>query len=216
MQSDRFFQSTRGKIVAELRQRNTASAVDLARAFGLSPNAIRQQLVVLERDGLVEERSVRRGPTKPTFEFSLTAAAEKLFPQQYDKMLGAVLREVREQSGTDGVNKIFAGIAKRAAGHASARVTDHTPEGKLAALTEQLRENGVRAEYNLIDGGFELHEHNCPYSSLVSEHPEVCSVIHHVLDEVVGGEHRQTESLATGGKACRFEVQVTATERSAL
>ncbi|MDQ6931259.1 MAG: helix-turn-helix domain-containing protein, partial [Candidatus Eremiobacteraeota bacterium] len=69
MQPDRFFQSTRGKIVAELRQRHSASAVDLAQAFGLSPNAIRQQLVILERDGLVEERSVRRGRTKPTYEF---------------------------------------------------------------------------------------------------------------------------------------------------
>ena len=207
MQSDRFFQTTRGKIVAELRRRHSASAVDLAHEFGLSPNAIRQQLVVLERDGLVVESSVRRGPTKPTYEFSLTPAAEKLFPQQYDKMLSAVLREVREQSGTDGINKIFAGIAKRAADQTNAKTPSASPEGKLAALTDRLREHGVSAEYNLIEGGFELHEHNCPYSSVVSEHPEVCSVIHNVLDVTVGGEHRQTESLATGGKACRFEIR---------
>jgi len=207
MQSDRFFQTTRGKIVAELRRRHSASAVDLAHEFGLSPNAIRQQLVVLERDGLVVETSVRRGPTKPTYEFSLTVAAEKLFPQQYDKMLSAVLREVREQNGTDGINKIFAGIAKRAAEQTNSMAASATPEGKLAALTDHLREHGVSAEYNLIEGGFELHEHNCPYSSVVSEHPEVCSVIHNVLDATVGGEHRQTESLATGGKACRFEIR---------
>ena len=206
MQSDRFFQTTRGKIVAELRRRHSASAVDLAHQFGLSPNAIRQQLVVLERDGLVVETSVRRGPTKPTYEFSLTPAAEKLFPQQYDKMLAAVLREVREQNGSEGVNKIFAGIAKRAAAQTNAKATSATAEGKLSALTDHLREHGVAAEYNLIEGGFELHEHNCPYSAVVTEHPEVCSVIHNVLDATVGGEHRQTESLATGGKACRFEI----------
>ncbi|MDP9023858.1 MAG: hypothetical protein M3N13_00600, partial [Candidatus Eremiobacteraeota bacterium] len=175
--------------------------------FGISPNAIRQQLVVLERDGLVVETSVRRGPTKPTYEFSLTPAAEKLFPQQYDKMLSAVLREVRAQNGTEGVIKIFAGIAKRAAEQTNAKAGDPSAEGKLAALTQHLRENGVSAEYNLIEGGFELHEHNCPYSSVVSEHPEVCSVIHSVLDATVGREHRQTESLATGGKACRFEIR---------
>lgn len=207
MQADRFFQTTRGKIVAELRRRHSASAVDLAQAFGLSPNAIRQQLVVLERDGLVVERSVRRGPTKPTYEFSLTADAEKLFPQQYDRMLSAVLREVKEQSGPEAVSKIFAGIAKRAADASQAGVSDHSPEGKLAALTGHLQRNGVSAEYNLIDGGFELHEHNCPYSSVVKDHPEVCSVIHNVLDATVGGTHVQTESLATGGKECRFEIK---------
>ena len=100
MHVDRFFQTTRGKIVSELRRRGSASAADLARSFELSPNAVRQQLMVLERDGLVAEKSVRRGPTKPTYEFSLTSEADKLFPQGYDKMLTAVLREVRHQFGT--------------------------------------------------------------------------------------------------------------------
>src|ERR1700729_722231 len=82
MHADRFFQTTRGKIVSELRRRGSASATDLARSFGLSPNAVRQQLIVLEHDGLVAETSVRRGPTKPTYEFSLTPDADKLFPQR--------------------------------------------------------------------------------------------------------------------------------------
>jgi predicted ArsR family transcriptional regulator len=207
MQADRFFQTTRGRIVEELRRRKSASAVDLAHHFGLSPNAIRQQLVVLERDGLVLEKSVRRGPTKPTYEFSLTADAEKLFPQNYDKMLGAVLRELRDQYGEEGVAKVFDGISKRTVAKAKERVTAASTEGKAAQLTQVLREGGVIAEYSLIDGGFELREHNCPYSEVAKEHPEVCSVIHHVLDETIGGKHVQTESLATGGAQCRFEVK---------
>lgn len=209
MQADRFFQTTRGRIVEELRRRKSASAVDLAHVFGLSPNAIRQQLVVLERDGLVVEKSVRRGPTKPTYEFSLTSDAEKLFPQHYDKMLGAVLRELKEQYGQEGVAKVFDGIAKRTVAKAKERVTAGSTAERAAQLTQVLREGGVVAEYNLIDGGFELHEHNCPYSEVAKEHPEVCSVIHHVLDETIGGKHVQTESLATGGAECRFEVKAT-------
>lgn len=207
MQVDRFFQTTRGKIVAELRTRQTASAADLASIFGLSPNAVRQQLVVLERDGLVVEKSVRRGPTKPTLEFSLTPAADKLFPQQYDKMLSAVLREVRERYGPPGVEQIFDSIARRAVEKTKLKVNAGDTEGKLAQLTGVLRDGGVSAEYSLIDGGFLLTEHNCPYSDVVKEHPEVCSVIHHVLDETVGGEHRQIESLASGGKSCKFELR---------
>ncbi|MDP9110804.1 MAG: hypothetical protein M3M96_04145 [Candidatus Eremiobacteraeota bacterium] len=209
MQADRFFHSTRGKIATELRSRRAASAVDLAQAFGLSPNAIRQQLMALERDGLVAEKSVRRGPTKPTHEFSLTPAGEKLFPQQYDKMLAAVLREVREQFGSPGVAQVFDGISKRAVSKAKSRLTGREPETKVAQLVEMLREHGVVADYSLIDGGFQLHEHNCPYAEVVKEHPEVCSVIHTVLDEAVGGQHVQTESLATGGGQCRFELKVS-------
>ncbi len=206
MHADRFFQTTRGKIVSELRRLGSASATDLARSFGLSPNAVRQQLVVLERDGLVAERPVRRGPTKPTYEFSLTADADKLFPQAYDKMLSAVLRELREQFGGAGVQRVFDGLSRRAVERARLSVTASEPEERVAQLTEMLRKNGVVAEYSLIDGGFALHEHNCPYSSAAKEHPEVCQVIHHVLEETLGGEHAQTESLAQGGKECRFEL----------
>ena len=206
MHADRFFQTTRGKIVSELRRRGSASAADLARSFGLSPNAVRQQLMVLERDGLVAEKSVRRGPTKPTYEFSLTSEADKLFPQGYDKMLTAVLREVRDQFGTAGVEQIFDGLSRRAIERARLEVTAVEPEQKVAQLTEILRKSGVVAEYSLIDGGFAIHEHSCPYSSVAKENPEVCNVIHHVIDETIGGSHEQTESLAHGGKECRFEL----------
>ncbi|MBV9719872.1 MAG: helix-turn-helix domain-containing protein [Candidatus Eremiobacteraeota bacterium] len=207
MHADRFFQTTRGKIVSELRRRGCASATELANSFGLSPNAVRQQLMVLERDGLVVETPVRRGPTKPTYEFSLTPEADKLFPQAYDKLLTAVLHEVRSQFGTAAVERVFDGLSRRTIERARSTVTATDPEEKVAQLTEMLRKSGVVAEYSLIDGGFVLHEHNCPYSSAAKEHPEVCQVIHHVLDQTIGGEHVQTESLARGGKECRFELR---------
>jgi len=85
-------------------------------------------------------------------------------------------------------------------------VTSDEPQERVAQLTEMLRKNGVVAEYSLIDDGFVLHEHSCPYSNAAKEHPEVCQVIHHVIDETIGGRHEQTESLAHGGKECRFEM----------
>jgi|HubBroStandDraft_5_1064220.scaffolds.fasta_scaffold04767_2 predicted ArsR family transcriptional regulator len=206
MHSDRFFQTTRGKIVSQLRRLGSASAADLAAEFGLSPNAVRQQLTILERDGLVAETSVRRGPTKPTYEFSLTSEADRLFPQAYDKMLSAVLREVKDQFGAPGVAKIFDGLSKRAVERARLEITAVRPEEKVAQLTEMLQKNGVVAEYSLIDGGYVLHERSCPYFDAAKEHPEVCQVIHHVMDETIGGDHVQTESLASGGKECRFEL----------
>src|SRR5262249_5312528 len=135
MHADRFFQTTRGKIVSELRRRGSASATDLARSFGLSPNAVRQQLMVLERDGLVAETRVRRGPTKPTYEFSLTPEADKLFPQAYDKMLTAVLRELRSQFGTAGVEQVFDGLSQRAIERARLAITATDPEERVAQLT---------------------------------------------------------------------------------
>ena len=203
---DRFFDSTRGKIVGALRSRGAASAFDLAAEFALSPNAIRQQLVILERDGLVAGKSVRRGKTKPTHEYSLTPQADRYFPQAYDRMLGAVLREVRLSGGDAGVAQIFDGIAKRAVDKISPALEGKSTLERLEAIADNIRGSGVAVEVEQHDDTIVLREHNCPYANVVSEHPECCTVIHTMLDEVISPEVKQTESLATGGAECRFEV----------
>lgn len=206
---DRFFESARGKIVGALRERHSASAFDLAEQFGLSPNAIRQQLVLLERDGLVAGRSVRRGKTKPTVEYSLTSEADRYFPQRYDKMLNAVLREIRVAGGDDAVKAVFQRIGKRSAERLTAG-PESQPEGQLLSLVESLKSAGVTAELRTTERGkLTLHEHSCPYASVVAENPEACSAIHSILDAVVPGKAEQVESLATGGTECRFEIDVT-------
>ncbi len=214
MHDARFFESTRGKIVAALRRRHAASAVDLAREFGVSPNAIRQQLLLLERDGFVVERAVKRGATKPTLEYSLTPRADELFPQRYDRMLNAVLRELRETYGDDAVQAILDKVGERAASRMVSRLRSEDAAGRVEEIAELLRENGVETEVVERDGAVELREHNCPYANTVTEHPEVCSMIRHVLRKATNegegdgsnGSVLQLESLATGGGACRFEI----------
>ena len=203
---DRFFDSTRGKIVDALRNRRAASAFELAAEFGLSANAIRQQLVILERDGLVVGKSVRRGKTKPTHEYELTAEANRYFPQAYDRMLNAVLREVRSTSGDAAVAQIFANVGKRAGERMALRVAGMSVPEKLAAVADSIRNTGVTVDVEQQGDTVVLREHNCPYASVVAEHPECCTAIHTMLDGVIDTDIKQTESLATGGNTCRFEV----------
>jgi predicted ArsR family transcriptional regulator len=205
---DRFFDSTRGKIVGALRERRSASAFDLAEQFGLSPNAIRQQLVILERDGLIAGRSVRRGKTKPTVEYSLTAEAGRYFPQRYDKMLNAVLREIRTAGGDEAVKAVFERIGKRSADRFGPATAAQPAEEQLAKLVSALKASGVTAELQRTgDGTLMLHEHSCPYAAVVAENPEACTAIHTILERVAPGKAQQVESLATGGAECRFEIE---------
>jgi predicted ArsR family transcriptional regulator len=206
MQSDRFFESTRGKILAALRGAR-GTAFELAERFGVSPNAVRQQLLILERDGLVNGHAVRRGKTKPTIEYTLTPKAEEYFPQHYDRMLNAVLREIRAAGGEQAIQAVFDAIGKRSATKLKDRVGTLEPDERVAGLAAVLRERGVAVDYDLRDGRYVLREHNCPYSKTVAENPELCSVIHTMIDEVLPGETRQVESLATGGTECRFEIK---------
>jgi predicted ArsR family transcriptional regulator len=212
---DRFFESTRGKIVTALRERHSASAFDLAEQLGLSPNAIRQQLVVLERDGLIAGRRVRRSRTKPTVEYSLTPEIERYFPQHYDKMLNAVLREIRDAGGSEAVQAVFERIGKRSAARLAGAVAEKPAEDRMAAVVSALRASGVAAEVRKTDvGTLVLHEHNCPYASVVADNPEACTAIHTIMQTVVPGTAKHVESIATGGTECRFEIDVAHTAQA--
>ena len=217
MNDARFFQTTKGKIVTELRRRHNASAVDLAESFGISTNAVRQQLLTLERDGYVVERSVRRGPTKPTLEYSLAPAADALFPQHYDKMLNAVLTVVRESFGVSALESVLGKLGDRAAAKYRAKLTAPDIRGRTYELAALLRANGVEADVvETPGGGIELREHHCPYGQTVGEHPEVCAIIHTVLHDTVSPDTRQIESIATGGDACRFEIAAGTPREAAI
>src|SRR5450631_2230921 len=146
MNHDRFFDSARGRILAALRSRGEASACDLAREFGLSTNAVRQQCISLERDNLVTGYNVRRSRTKPTVVYRLTPAAEQYFPQRYDRMLNAVLREIRSTGGDEAVQAIFASISRRQADQTMASIGDRPLADRVAALTDFPREFGVESE----------------------------------------------------------------------
>ncbi len=210
MNGDRFFDSARGKIVAALRRHGKASACDLAHEFGLSTNAVRQQLILLERDSLVTAHSVRRGKTKPTIEYKLTPAAEKYFPQLYDRMLNAVLREVRSTGGEGAIDAIFSSMGRRQSERLKARLGDRPVAERVAVLTDWLRESGVQVELETTTDGFAISELNCPFTTTVAEHPEICGVIHSVMRETVAPDVQQTTSLAAGDTECRFHITPTA------
>ena len=206
MREASFFQSTRGRIVESLQRHGPQTVAELAAAEALTHNAIRQHLARLERDGLVVESSERRGPTKPSFVFSLTPEGRRLFPQRYSTLLNAVLEEIAHNEGRDKVKEIFHNIGRRSARKYASRFEGKNAEERVAELTAILRERGVVADYQAEGDGFVLREHTCPFRDTVSTHPEVCSVVHALMEEVLPAKAEQRQSIARGDEACEFAI----------
>src|ERR1041384_8305343 len=93
---ERFFESTRGRIVSLLRGA-TRTVNELAAELELTDNAVRAQLLTLERDGLVRQSGVQRGFRKPHFAYELTPEAEHLFPKSYDALLNQFLAVLKNR-----------------------------------------------------------------------------------------------------------------------
>jgi predicted ArsR family transcriptional regulator len=102
----RFFANTHGQIITLLRRSNR-TVDELAQALDLTDNAVRAHLATLERDGLVQQRGVRRGSGKPASVYDLTVEADQLFPKAYGPVLQQVLEVLSERMAVDEVETLL-------------------------------------------------------------------------------------------------------------
>jgi len=162
----------------------------------------------------VAGRAQRLGRTKPTYVYSLTSEGDRLFPQRYPLLLNAVLDELQRDGGSDNVARVFRNIGRRSALRHADRFAGKDTAGKVAELASFLRERGVLADHDRSQSGFVLREYNCPFRDTVATHPEVCSVVHTLMQEVLPVKPQQTRSIASGDECCEFQVPVSAAEKS--
>jgi len=182
----RFFESTRGQIVTLLRRSNR-TVEDLARALGLTDNAVRAHLAVLERDGIVRQRgSVRRcsGGGKPAYVYELTQEGEDLFPKAYEPTLRRLLDVLAERLGPEQSEDLL-----RAVGHGLAEGKTAAAGGtraRLQAAVDVLNELGGLAELEERDGALVIRGYSCPLAAVTPDHPEVCRMAETLVIEVAG------------------------------
>ena len=204
----RFFASTRGKIVVLLRRaRHTVD--DLALAVGLTDNAVRAHLATLERDGLVQQRGVRRGEGKPASLYELTAEAERLFPKAHAPVLSQLLSLLEERSSDDDMSSTLREVGRRLADGAP---TPHgSPRARLEAAAQFLGSLGGLAEVASDPATPpRLVGYSCPLGSIVEQHPQVCLVAEAIVARASGLEvSEQCERDGGHPPRCRFEVEST-------
>jgi len=205
----RFWSSTRGQIVALLRRANR-TVDELAQTLDLTDNAVRAQIAMLERDGLVEQHGVRRSASKPAYAYDLTSEAEQLFPKAYEPVLAHLLALLTEQFGLETVEDLL-----RATGHRIAH--GYTPAGaslesRLAAAVTLLNDLGGLAEYEMTERSIVIQGYRCPLAAMASDHPDVCVLAEALISDVAGIP--MTERCERGTRPrCRFEATRAAESR---
>jgi predicted ArsR family transcriptional regulator len=202
---EKFFESTRGRMVALLRRSNR-TVEDLARALDLTDNGVRAHLAVLERDGIVRQRgSVRRssGGGKPAYVYELTSEAEDLFPKAYEPTLRRLLDVLGERLGPEESEALLRSVGRRLAEEHSTRADG--AHARLETAVEVLNELGGLAELEERDGAVVIRGYSCPLAGVTPEHPEVCRMAEALVGEVAGvSVHEQCDRGER--PRCCFEI----------
>ena len=200
----RFFESTRGQIVTMLRG-SPCTVEELAAKLELTDNAVRAHLATLERDGLVRQSGLKRGPRKPHFTYVLTHEADGLFPKAYDALLNQLISVLKHRLTPREIEDVLREVGRAVAADA--------PPGKHNDLPSRVQ-NAIKVREAIGGAAEEAEEHEdkivirgkgCPLAAAVSVHPEVCQLAQSLVAEIVKApveEHCERD----GRPKCRFEI----------
>lgn len=199
----------RRSILTYLKQNRTASIAELSAHLSVTYEAVRQQIVQMEREGWISGRLQRReskGAGRPVSRYSLTTAGDHLFPKQYDLLAVELIETVGEQIGREALRGVLSALTE-------ARVREWMPRMDGRSLAERIEllknfylEEDPYMEVDSADGVLRLVERNCPFLNVASHHPTLCSVTVSTLARLLGVKVVREERFQSGDRRCVFRL----------
>jgi predicted ArsR family transcriptional regulator len=200
---------SRRAILTALKQHGSATIAQLAAILQLTGEAVRQQLLQLQRDGWIEARVDRAagGRTgRPATAYNLTAAGDHLFPKQYDALNVAMIDAIADELGPEAATRVLARVSADKANIIEPMLRELTLDQRIDALKNWYLQDDPYMETEKTEDGYRLIERNCPFYNTAMRRPNLCSVSVDALTRVLGVRVWREEKFQNGDGRCVFRV----------
>lgn len=145
---------------------------------------------------------------RPTRVYSLSEAADDLFPKKYGAFTLEMLDFLAQEDELL-IERFFAARAQRLIDRFGPAVTDGASlKDRVARLTDIQLSNGYLANWDNGSGEvFTLREFNCPVHQVSRKYPHACRHELSFFKTVLGTENiERVECIAEGGTCCRYAI----------
>jgi DeoR family transcriptional regulator, suf operon transcriptional repressor len=202
----------RRSVLYAVRRRGEATAEQVAEQLGITVSGARQHLSALLRDGLVDANELpapepRRG--RRTLVYSVTPAADALFPKAYGELTNELLGYVADTDPAM-LDALFAKRREHRITAARTRLDRKRGLGaKVAELTRILDEDGYLAAYEKVSPGvYRIVEQNCAIWAVAQRYGQACtSEIEFIRTVLPGTTVERVEHMVAGARRCAYEVR---------
>lgn len=207
-------QESRERITRILKRRGQATVEEMSQELGLTSVTIRHHLAILQKEGLVLPPLPMRhpGPGRPQYVYRLSDAAVSLFPNRYDLLASALIRDMEASLSPAAVEEAVMRIARHIADEAAIPVDAQSPE-RLEAALRFLQGQGYMTSTERDEAGhLLLHVHHCPYERVARQHSIPCALDRHLISALLGAEPLQVRTMSSGEQVCTYVLPERAPE----
>ncbi len=204
------------RLLGLIKRRGPQGAGDLARALGVTAEAVRQQLVQLADAGLVVSEAQRRGVGRPSRLWSLTAAGHARFPDTHAELTVQLIDAVRATFGEAALERIIRGReAEIRRGYRAALEGARTLAARVARLAEIRAREGYMAEWRKDGDGFLLVENHCPICTAAAACQGFCRSELKIFRDALGSDVavERVEHVLAGARRCAYRITRAASHR---
>lgn len=201
-------QSKRQRIVEILKRKGSATVDELSESLGINSVTVRHHLDVLQSEGLICAPVVEHRSTagRPQHKYALSGTAHKVFPKNYNGLANQLLDEIKSRHEAHEISLIFENMGRRLAAESLPPVAGETVKHRMNRVADFLNQKGYLAYWEKSDDGITLRTCNCPYSDLVSKHPELCAMDTSLIASLTGTIPDCASHIINGKGCCAYTL----------
>lgn len=199
--------STRKNIILLLKKNGGMAIEDLSKIIDITPMGIRQHLLALEKKGIVNYITRRRGIGRPGFVYTLTDSANNLFPDSYDSFAVGLLKDIKKHEGPEKVDKIFSWRRERLFKMNKEALTGkENLEETLHTFKNILESNGHLVDISRNNGHYHLRQYHCPIHKISAEFKEACKYELILYRDLISKNITREQALSEGAPSCLYVI----------
>ena len=190
-----------------LRRSGAMGVRELAHATEVTATAVRQRLVRLMGQGLIEREVVRASRGRPSHRYLLTKKGERQSGANFADLAMILWQEIRAVQDPQVRRGLFQRLAHRMAGVYQGEIKGDDTAERMQSVTKVFAERGVPLIVEEKAPGLPvLTALACPYPELAEQDRGICAVERMMFSELVGHDVRLSECRLDGDSCCRFET----------
>ena len=190
-----------------IKRRGPRRAAALAEALGVTHEAVRQRLVRLEEEGLVEAETEPGGRGRPARLWRLTGKAQARFPDTHADLTVALIRSVGEVFGEAGLDRLIQARDERLRADYGRALDGADGLGERVRRLVRLRSaEGYMAECRAEAEGLLFVENHCPICAAASACQGFCRAELDLFREVLDAKVERVEHIVAGARRCAYRI----------
>jgi predicted ArsR family transcriptional regulator len=198
-----------------LKKKGPQPVSAIADEMDVTTEGARFHLIKLEKEGLVESRSVAEGRGRPKQIWSITDIGNSRFPDTHAELTASLLTTMRETLGNNAIEKVIKGHENKLLTRYESKIDEDADlETRIAKLAEIRTAEGYMAEYIKDDNGYILIENHCPICVAARACEGFCKSEMNIFQSVLGEEItiERTQHIVKGDRRCAYKIREASVE----